>query len=106
MYKIYNTVTVVIFGVLVMSTVAITNVNIALIKVHQSVNTSAAVAGILIALPQVYAIAIGFKWIYKQRFFKRLQVLFKLRQSMDKSPSECSLLIASDHRAKTYKLLT
>ena len=80
MYKIYNTVTVVIFGVLVMSTVAIMNVNIALIKVHQSLNTSAAVAGILLALPQFYAIAIGFsvKWIYKKYIFKRLQVLFKL----------------------------
>ena len=106
MYKVYNTVTVVIFGVLVMVTVGIVNVNIALIKVHQSVNFSAAVTGILIALPQFYALTIGFKWIYKQRIFKRLQTLFKFRGSMDKSLSESSLLIASDHRAKSHKLLT
>ena len=106
MYKVYNTVTVVIFGVLVMVTVGIVNVNIALIKVHQSVNFSAAVTGILIALPQFYALTIGFKWIYKQRIFKRLQTLFKFQGSMDKSLSESSLLIASDHRAKSHKLLT
>ncbi len=105
-YSTYNTVTVVIFGILVMSTVGIVNVNISLIKVHQSVNTSAAVVGILIALPQFYATAIGLKWIYKQRMFKRLQVLFKLRKSMDKSLSESSLLIASDYRAQMPKLLT
>jgi hypothetical protein len=64
------------------------------------------VVGILIALPQFYATAIGLKWIYKQRMFKRLQVLFKLRKFMDKSLSESSLLIASDYRAQTPKLLT
>ena len=106
MYKTYNTVTVVIFGLLVMSTVGCVNVNISLIKVHQSVNTSATLVGILIALPQFYVIAIGFKWICKQRIFKRLLILFKLRKSMDKSLSESSLLIASDYRAKTHKLLT
>ena len=100
MYKTYNTVTVVIFGVLVMSTIGIVNVNISLIKVHQSVNTSAALVGILLALPQFYAIAIGFKWIYKQRIFKKLRILFKLQKSMDKSLSESSLLITSDYRAK------
>ena len=106
MYKAYNTVTVVIFGVLVMATVVIVNVNIAFIKVHQSVNTSAAVAGVLLALPQFYAIAIGFKWIYQQRIFKQLQILFKIRRSVNRSLSESSLLIASDNRAKTGKLLT
>ena len=85
-------------------TVVIVNVNIAFIIMHQSVNTSAAVAGVLLALLQVYAIATY--WIYKQGIFKQLQILFKMQRSVNRSLSESSLLIVLDYRAKTHKLLT
>ena len=102
MYSKYNKVTVVVLGILVMTTTAIMNVNIAFIKVHQAVNISAAVVAALIALPQFYAIGIGLKWMYKHCVSKMLRLK---NQPLQRSLSESSLLIASEHRTQAYKLL-
>ena len=97
-YKEYNTVTVVMIVALVIIIVGIMIVNITSIKVHLAVNFSTVVAGILIALPQLYPIAIGLKWIYKNVF---RGILLKIRP-LNRSSSESSLLIESDDRTKSY----
>ena len=101
-YKEYNTVTVVMIVALVMIIVGIMIVTIAMIKVYQAVNFSTAVAGILIALPQLYPVAIGVKWIYGYKHVIFGRILLKVRPLMNKSSSESSLLIESDYRTKSY----
>ena len=100
-YKEYNTVTVVMVVALVMIIVGIMIVTISLIKVPQAVNFSAVVAGILIALPQLYPMAIGLKWIYMYKHVIFGKILLKIRP-LNRSSSETSLLIESDDRSKSY----
>ena len=102
MYNKYNTVTTVMFAVMTMISIALMNVNIALAKAHQAVRFSAVTVATLIALPQLYAIGIAIKGIYKQDVFMKL---FSKNQMLERSLSESSLLAASENRTQSYKSL-
>lgn len=101
-YNKYNTVTAAIFGVLILVTIALMNVNIALVKVHQTVKLSTIVVATLIALPQFYAIGLCFLWMYKYKVIRKL--LGKNRE-LQRDWSESSLLLASEENRKSYKAI-
>ena len=98
MYKQYNTVTAVMFGILTLVVIGILNVNIAFVKVHKAVNFSTITVGLLTVIPQLYATGLVLQWIYKHLIKK----LFPRKQIVQRS-SESSLLIAPDHRMHTYQ---
>ena len=102
MYRQYNTVTAVMFGILTLFVIAIMNANTAMVKVHQAVTASIITACLLAAIPQLYAVGLIIKWIYKHKIFKILK-LFSKTQMMQRSLSESSLLIAPDHHMHTYQ---
>ena len=100
MYRQYNTVTAVMFGILTLFVIAIMNANTAMVKVHEAVTISAITAGLLAATPQLYAVGLIIKLIYKQKIIKKL---FSKTQMMQRSLSESSLLIVPDHHMHTYQ---
>ena len=103
MYNKYNTVTMVIFGVMTLIVIALMNVNIALVKAHHDVKFSAITVATLLALPQLYAIKMAIKGICKQDIIRKL---FSKNKMFKRSLSETSLLVASENRTQSYKSLT
>ena len=92
-YNIYNTVTAVMFGFMILVMMGIMNANIALIKVHQSVTVSLIVTGILMMLPQLYFMWMAVKWMYtyKRKIFKKFLVSSHI---LERSQSDTPLLEA------------
>ena len=103
MYKKYNTVTTVIFGILTMIILAIMNLNIASTKAHQAVKCSAVTIAILIALPLLYVIGLAIEWIRKWNIFMKLLSRNRMWQ---KSLSESSLLGVIENQIQTYNSLS
>ena len=99
-YNIYNTVTTVMFGFMILVAIGVMNANIALAKAHQSATLSIVITAILIALPQLYFMGMAIRWAYKRNFFKRLLLSGRI---LERSPSESPLLEATENKPKDYK---
>ena len=88
-YNIYNTVTTVMCGFIVLVGIGIINIIMTLAKEHQSVTLSIVITVILIALPQLYFMGMAIRWTRKRNIFKRC---FRSSQMLERSPSESPLL--------------
>ena len=99
-YNIYNTVTTVMFGFMILFALGVMNANIALAKEHQSVTLSLVITAIIIALPQLYFMWMTIRWVYKRKCFKRLLLSGRI---LERSPSESPLLEATENKPKDYK---
>ena len=95
-YKRYNTITTVMFGIIILLTIALLNINIAYVKAHQSVNATVITAAILFFLPQFYVIGICISWMYNSGILKCLS----MRQKLQRSSSKTSLLSNLEHRGQ------
>ena len=95
MYEKYNKITTVMIGAIVLLVIALLNLNMAYVKVHQSVNATVITAAIVYTLPQFYAIAICLNWVYNLDIFKKH---FYSYRPVQKSSSQTSLLSAIEQR--------
>ena len=99
-YNIYNTVTTVMFGLMVLVTFGIMNTTIALDKAHQSVTLLIAITAILIALPQLYFMGLAIRWIHNSTCFKRFLLNNRI---FERSPSESPLLETAENDSNGYE---
>ena len=90
-YNIYNTVTTVMCGFIVLVVIGIMNIVMTLAKEHQSVTLSIVMTMILIAFPQLYFMGMAIRWSRKRNIFKRC---FRRNQIFERSPSESPLLVS------------
>ena len=90
-YNIYNTVTTVMCGFIVLVVIGIMNIVMTLAKEHQSVTLSIVMIMILIAFPQLYFMGMAIRWTRKRNIFKRC---FRRNQIFERSPSESPLLVS------------
>ena len=101
-YKKYNIVTVVIFGIMILAIITIMNVNTAFVKVHNRVSFYACIVAFLVTLPHFYAIAMVLVWVNEHWVFHKM-LLPMNRMPRQKSLSESSLLLASEDKTRRLK---